>query len=109
MALIKGKHNIAEIEGTRCSVVETGLSPERVTFLKELLEFNGYSVKSEQEKAKDGTLLETYMIGTTNILFNPMIVVFQKKLFRKDGKVVSQAFWNQWPDQWELPYWQVQR
>lgn len=109
MALTKGKHNIAEIEGTRCSVVETGLSPERVTFLKELLEFNGYMVKSEQEKAKDGTLLETYMIGTTNILFNPMIVVFQKKLFRKDGKVVSQAFWNQWTDQWELPYWQVQR
>jgi len=109
MALTKGKHNIAEIEGVPCSVVETGINGERMNFLKDLLGFNEYTVKTENEKAKDGTSLGTFVIGITDILFNPMIAVYQKKLFRKDGKVVSPAYWNQWQDQLEVPYWQVQR
>ena len=109
MALTKGKHNIAEIEGIRCSVVESGVSPERAAFLKEILEFNGYTVKIEKDKAKDGTPLETDVVGVTDLLFNPMIVVYQQKLFLKDGTVVSPAWWNQWPAQWNIPYWQVKR
>jgi hypothetical protein len=108
MALAKGKHNIAEIEGVRCTVIETGATPERAEFLKELLGFNGFVVKMEKEKAKDGTPLETIVIGITDILFNPMIAVYEKKLFRKDGLTVTPAYWNQWPDQDTLPYWRVQ-
>ncbi|MCK9220167.1 MAG: hypothetical protein PHF97_05190 [Bacteroidales bacterium] len=109
MSLTQGKHNITEIEGVRCSVVETGIQRDRADFLKELLTFNGYEVKMEAEKAKDGNLLNSFIIGVTDIIFNPVIVVYEKKLFRKDGKIVSPAYWNQWPDQTELPYWQVQR
>jgi len=109
MALTKGKHNIAEIEGSRCTVIETGATLPRAEFLMSLLKFNGYEVKMEKEKAKDGTELETFVIGLTDVLFNPMIAVYAKKLTRQDGLTVSPAYWNQWPDQEALPYWQVKR
>jgi len=109
MALTKGKHNIAEIEGVRCSVIETGATRERAEFLKNLLVFNGYDVRMEKEKAKDGTELESFVIGLTDILFNPMIVVYEKKLIRKDGFTVTPAYWNQQPEETTLPYWQVKR
>ena len=109
MALTKGKHNIAEIEGTRCTVIETGTTPERAEFLKNLLVFNGYEVMMEKEKAKDGAELETFVIGLTDLLFNPMIVVYEKKLIRKDGLTVTPAYWNQKPDQDSIPYWKVQQ
>ena len=86
MALTKGKHNIVEIDGIRCTLVETGVTAERLEFLKNLLSFNKFSVKSEQEKAKDGTLLNTFFIGVTDILFNPAIALYQKKMFRPDGE-----------------------
>jgi hypothetical protein len=108
MALTKGKHNIAEIEGMRCSVIENGATQERSQFLKELLIFNGYEVKMEKEKAKDGSVLDTYVIGLTDILFNAMIVVYEKKLVRKDGLTVTPAYWNQWSKQETIPYWRVQ-
>ncbi len=108
MAILKGKHIIAEIEGTRCTVVETGAALERAEFLKQLLVFNGYEVKLEKEKAKDGTELDTFIVGLTDILFNPMIVVYEKKLIRKDGFTVTPAYWNQIPEHDTLPYWQVQ-
>jgi hypothetical protein len=109
MALTKGKHNIVEIDGIRCTLVETGVTAERLEFLKNLLSFNKFSVKSEQEKAKDGTLLNTFFIGVTDILFNPAIALYQKKMFRPDGEFVTPAFWNQWADQQSIPYWQVKR
>jgi hypothetical protein len=109
MALTKGKHNIAEIEGIRCTVIETGTTPARAEFLKNLLTFNGYDVKMEKEKAKDGTEPGTFVIGLTDILFNPMIAVYAKKLKRQDGLTVSPAYWNQWPGQDTLPYWQVKQ
>jgi hypothetical protein len=109
MPLSKGKHNIAEIGGIRCTVVETGAAPERAEFLTNLLVFNGYEVKMEKEKAKDGTELDTFVIGLTDLLFNPMIVVYEKKLKRKDGLTVTPAYWNQWPEDDTLPYWKLQR
>ena len=109
MALLKGKHIITEVEGTRCTLVESGTDQQRTDFLKDLLTFNGYTVKVEKEKTKDGTPLETYMVGTTDILFNPVIRLYEKKLFRKDGLVVGPAYWNQWPGQDTIPYWQVKR
>jgi hypothetical protein len=109
MSLQKGKHNIAEIEGIRCTVVETGVSGERAEFLKNLLSFNGYEVKMEKEKGKDGTALETIVIGLTDMLFNPMIALYEKKLIRRDGLTVTPSYWNQISDQDTLPYWKVQR
>lgn len=107
MSLNKGKHSIAEIENVRCSVVETGLNEQRAGFLKELLQNNGYTVKVEAEKAKDGTPAGTYILGVTDILFHPVIKVYQHALVKKDGSEVTPAYWNQWPEGSELPYYQV--
>ena len=52
MVLNKGKHVVAEIEGVRSTVVETGLNESRSLFLKELLQQNGYEVKMEKERPK---------------------------------------------------------
>ena len=108
MAILKGKHTIAEIEGVRCTVVETGADEARVGFLTELLAYNRYEVKAEREKTKDGSQLETFVIGVTDLVFNPMIDLYQKKLFRKDLKTVTPHYWDQKPEQDDIPYWQVQ-
>ena len=54
MALNKGKHIVEEIDGVRCSVVEKGVSPERMEFLKKLLEINKYTVKIATEGESGG-------------------------------------------------------
>ena len=108
--MLKGKHTVIEIEGVRCTVVETGASDERVKFLKEILEFNKFEVKTEKEKAKDGTPLATSVIGVTDIVFSTMINLYERKLVRKDGHLLNPAYWNQWPDgDWDIPYYQVGR
>ncbi len=108
--MLKGKHTVTEIEGVRCSIVETGASEARVKFLKEILEFNACEVKTEKEKAKDGTPLATSVIGVTDIRFNAIIKLYERKLLRKDGHILNPAYWNQWPDQdWDIPYYQVVR
>ncbi|MCX6304144.1 MAG: hypothetical protein NT040_04175 [Bacteroidetes bacterium] len=109
MAILKGKHIIAEIEGMRCTVIETGAARDRAEFLKTLLAFNGYEVKMEKEKAKDGTELETFVIGLTDLLFNPMISLYERKLLRKDGLTVSPGYWNQIPEEDTLPYWKIKQ
>ncbi len=109
MAFLKGKHTIAEIEGIRCTVVEVGLNDERAAFLRGVLEFNGYTVKIEKEKAKDGTLSGTSILGVTDLIFNPAIAVYQHKLLLKDGTEVTPSYWNQWAGDSNLPYWQVKR
>jgi len=43
MALNKN-HEFEELNGVKCGIAEKNASPERVTFLKELLEYNGYTV-----------------------------------------------------------------
>jgi hypothetical protein len=107
MALSNGKHVVTEIEGIRCTVVETGLHETRCSFLKQILAHNGFDVKMELEKAKDGLLLDTWMLGVTDIIFNPMIKIYEQKILRPDGHVVTPAFWNQWAVDPDLPYWMV--
>jgi hypothetical protein len=107
MVTLKGKHTVAEIEGIRCSVAGTGISEARKEFLKDLLTRNGLEVKAEKEKAKDGTPLETWVIGVTDIYFNPVIAVYGHKLHRQDGAEVTPAYWEQWALPVDVPYWQV--
>lgn len=41
---INKNHEFEELNGVKCGIVEKNVSPERVKFLKELLELNGYTV-----------------------------------------------------------------
>ena len=103
MALNKGKHIVEEIDGVRCTVVETGVTPERLDFLKKLLEINGYVVKTGLDK--DGVSVK---IGVTDILFNPVVDVYKRRLKSPSGKKVTPAYWLQQSDretEAEVNYW----
>lgn len=103
MALIKGKHIVQEIDGVLCTVVETNVDSKRRDFLKELLEFNSFEVKIQEEAKTEGQET-TFTIGVTNLKFNPMIAVYQKSLKRIGGGIVSPNYWNQAEETAHLPY-----
>ena len=109
MSLIKGKHNVGEVDGVRCTIVETGIIKERADFLKELLELNGYEVMVQEEVADPPATPKSYTLGVTDIIFNPVIAVYQKSLKRKDGRKVTPAYWNQTGEEENIPYWLVGR
>lgn len=108
MALNKGKHIVETIDGVRCSLVESGASKERADFLKKLLELNSYEVKvvAENEEAT------TYKIWVADLLFNPVIDVYQRRLKSFSGKRVTPAYWLQQSDnetEAEVNYWNFRK
>jgi hypothetical protein len=109
MSLISGKHIVDEINGVRCTVVEAGLDKQRADFLSDILTFNGFKVEVAEVPAKVEGEAATLKLGVTDIIFNPMISVYQKRLRRKDGKVVTPAYWRQEADQTDIPYFLVKR
>ena len=109
MPLNKGKHKVAELEGVRCTVVEAGIPEKRVEFLKELLEYNGYEVKVQEDVSEEEGAEKTFTIGVTDLVFNPVIAVYEKKLMTKEGNRVSPAYWNQWDEPKDIPYWLLRK
>ena len=105
MGLNSGAHSEKEIEATRCRVIETGISAERARFLRELLELNGQTVKAELEKKTVETAPDTYIIGVTDVTFNPVVAVYQRMLHTKDGRKVTPAYWNQQTSETHPDYW----
>jgi len=103
MALNKGKHLVEEIDGVRCSLVEKGVSPNRTEFLKKLLELNGYTVKVATEGET-----ETFKVGVTDLLFNPVVDVYKRSLKSLSGHKVTPAYWLQESEketEAEVNYW----
>jgi len=118
---INKNHEFEELGGVKCAIVEKNASKERVAFLKDLLEFNGFEVvvvPSPPPKAapapKPVTPIEattesppppqaeplplppeTFTIGVTNLAFNPTNAIFGRLLKTKDGHIVTQAYWYQ--------------
>lgn len=108
MPLNKGKHIIAEIDGTRCSVVETGISQKRMEFLKEILTLNDFDVKTMTENNASESNTNSHTIGVTDTLFNPVIAVYQRKLKSKTGHKITPAYWLQTSNaetEDEVNYW----
>jgi hypothetical protein len=104
MALNKGKHIVEEIDGVRCSLVEKGASANRTEFLKNLLQYNNYTVKIASE-GETGT----FKIGVTDLLFNPVVDVYKRSLKSPSGKKVTPAYWLQetlQETEKEVNYWQ---
>jgi len=109
MPLDKGKHVAEEINGIRCSVVEKGVSPARLAFIKDILEFNHYEVQVQEDKRETEETPVTYTIGVTDLLFNIVVAIYQMRLKLKDGRKVSPAYWNQWTDKIDNKYWRYRR
>jgi hypothetical protein len=105
MALTRGKNIVEEKNGIRCTVVEKGTSPERIAFLKDLLAFNKFEVLVEEEKKPEETVPATFVIGVTDIVFNPMISVYQQNLRTPTGEKVCPAYWNRYTIENDSRYW----
>lgn len=111
MALNKN-HEFEELDGVKCGIVEKTVSPERVDFLKPLLEFNGYTVIVVPSPAPKVTpakpLAEgetpppppppeptTFTVGVTDYTFNSINAIFGRLLKTKEGNIVTLAYWKQ--------------
>lgn len=119
---INKNHEFEELNGVKCAIVEKNASKERVDFLKPLLEFNKYSVvvvPSAPPKAAPAPAApapgaaapvaqevtpslpvappppETFTIGVTDVMFNPINAIFGRLLKTPDGHIVTLAYWQQ--------------
>jgi hypothetical protein len=102
MPLNQGKHSIEVIDGTRCTLVETGIPRQRMEFLKEILEFNKYVVKVES--TEEGT----FKLGVTDLVFHAVVDVYKRRLHSPNGKIITPAYWLQKTDQQtevQVNYW----
>lgn len=103
--VLEGKHSFGSIGETRVTFVEKGVDENRRDFLKELLEHNGFEVLTEEEKRKTEDDPQLYTVAVTDMVFNPTIWVFQRRLKTKDGRIVSQDYWLQKTDETKPQYW----
>lgn len=103
---LEGKHQFGSIGEQRVTFVEKNAGEDRMQFLKSLLEHNGFEVIVEEEKRKSEEDPVLYTIGVTDMVFNPTIYVFQRRLKTLDGKhIVNQDYWNQVTNETKPQYW----
>jgi hypothetical protein len=119
--VLKAKHIVEEINGTRCTIVEKGASAERIEFLKNLLEFNQFEALVAEEPAQPQAEAQPgepqagiepaklFTIGVTDLIFNPVIAVYELKLKTPDGKKVSPAYWEQYTADSKDEYWEFKK
>ena len=102
---LEGKHKFGSIEDTRVTFVEKGVNKDRSDFLKNLLEYNGFEVLIEEDKKKTEEDPQLYTVAVTDMVFNPTIWVYQRKLETFDGKKVTRAYWEQETEDSNPQYW----
>ena len=127
---INKNHEFEELDGVKCGIVEKNVSPERVAFLKKLLEYNNYTVVVVPSpppkvvpiaigiKTEEGTELpstptpppapETFTVGVTDYTYNTINAIFGRLLKTSDGHVVTLAYWEQEETEShdEVPYYE---
>jgi hypothetical protein len=105
MAINNAKHIVAEISGTRCTIIESGATLERVAFLSELLELNNLEVKEMQEVSEIPGEEPKFTIGVTDLTFNPVFAIYERQLKNREGKVVTPGYWKQECVECDPRYW----
>ena len=124
---INKNHEFEELDGVKCGIVERNVKPERVKFLIELLQNNGYIVVAvptplpkapPPAAAKEGDTVakppappptpETFTVGVTDYTFNTINAIFGRLLKTRDGHVVTLAYWQQQQSEShdETPYYE---
>lgn len=122
---INKNHEFEELNGVKCGIVEKNVSSERVKFLKELLELNGYTVvvaPSPPPKVAAAPTPaapvasadpnspappppsppppappapETFSVGVTDVTYNTTNAIMGRLLRTKEGHKVTLAYWQQ--------------
>ncbi len=126
---INKNHEFEELDSVKCGIVERYVSPERVAFLKKILENNHYTViigpspppktvVAPVVKTEEGVEVdtlppappapETFIVGVTDYTFNPINAIFGRLLKTPDGHIVTQAYWQQKEQEShdEIPYYE---
>lgn len=105
MSITNAKHIVAEIDGVRCTIVETGASVERAAFLSDLLSFNNLEVKELAEAPAAEGAEPVYTIGVTDLMFNPVFAMYERQLKTREGGFVTPGYWNQECTECDNRYW----
>lgn len=100
-----GKHLFGAIEDQRVTFIEKKIDANRKDFLKKLLEHNGFEVIVNEEKRKSEEEPQLYTVAVTDMVFNPTVWVFQRKLKTFDGRKVTPDYWNQISEDTAPQYW----
>jgi hypothetical protein len=106
MGINNAKHIIGEIGGVRCTIVETGSSLERAAFLNDLLSFNKYEVKELKEPGEGEP---KYTIGVTDLVFNPVFAIYERRLRTKEGGIITPGYWRQECVDCDPRYWLIRK
>ncbi len=102
---LAGKHMFGSIEDTRVTFVEKGVDESRSVFLKKLLEHNGFEVLIQEDKRKTEEDPQLYTVAVTDMVFNPTIWIYERKLRTFDGHKVTADYWNQLTEDTHPQYW----
>ena len=102
---LQGKHLFGSIGDTRVTFVEKKVDENRKNFLETLLKHNGFEVIVQEEKRKSEEEPQLYTIGVTDMVFNPTIYIFERKLKTFDGRKVTQDYWFQRTEATNPQYW----
>ena len=105
MSINNAKHIVSEIDGVRCTIVETGATLERVAFLSDLLEFNNLEVKETREVSEIPGAEPKYTIGVTDLLFNPVFAIYERQLNTREGSYLTPGYWKQECIDCDPRYW----
>ena len=111
---INKNHEFEELDGVKCGIVEKNVPAERVQFLKNLLEFNKFTVvvvpspapkaAAPVVKTEEGETAvppppplapTSFTVGVTDYTFNSINAVFGRLLKTPDGHIVTLAYWQQ--------------
>jgi len=103
--VLKAKHIVEEIGGRRCTVVEKGIEKNRVDFLTGLLQYNQFEVVVDEVAKTEETAVQLYNIGVTDLVFNPVIAVYEMSMKTPAGEPVTAAYWNQESTESIREYW----
>jgi hypothetical protein len=109
MAINNAKHIIGEIDGIRCTIVETGASLERSAFLSDLLNFNNLEVKEMKEQSEVPGEESKYTIGVTDLIFNPVFAIYERQLKTREGSFVTPGYWKQECIECDPRYWMMRK
>ena len=116
---INKNHEFEDLDSIKCAIVEKNASPERVAFLKQLLELNKYQVVvvgSPAPKAAPAAPVAaaegdattpappvpeapaaptTFTVGVTNLTFNATNAIFCSKVKTDHVTTVNLAYWQE--------------
>ena len=122
---INKNHEFEELNGIKCAIVERTVTKERADFLKQILEYNHFTVviiptpppaKAIPQGGTKPTPAavpatgenvqavptpppelqpETFTVGVTDVTFNSINAIFGRLLKAPGGHIVTLAYWQQ--------------